>query len=180
MSYASENYQAAQKTHRRFTYYIAALSFTLLALSIQSVPKEIPLGLQVTELVSWGLLMGSGFLGLWRLNKTAQVFFNAAERDRINETVNELKEMEKKGVAVVAARDPLSPKDASSKAARPTAQLRKTLEIKRNVWSEGIEEDRDFAGTIALVQHWLFGLGVLGVVLVRAWPIISSLVCSLS
>lgn len=175
MAGVSENYQAAQRTARQFSYYLTAVAFTLLALSIRSVPNNIPVLVEIGELTAWLLLTISGFLGLWKLEKMSEIWSNAAERDETLEMLNDLEEIEQEsGPSLVKAPDPLDP-DPQSKEVRRTANLKQELETKYRIWNDGIGEKRDWIGTANWFQKWLFGIGVVGVIFVRAWPILTSI-----
>ena len=57
----------AAEIQKRFQFFIIALTFGVLSLSVQSASFDSPLVARISELLGWVLLLTSGVVGLWRL-----------------------------------------------------------------------------------------------------------------
>lgn len=79
----------AYETQGKFDLYLVSLTFTIMALSIQTAPSETALLGKVLEISSWGLFLISGCVGLWRLEWVPQLFHIIALRENAKESLSE-------------------------------------------------------------------------------------------
>jgi hypothetical protein len=80
---ALSNRNFAQSTQDKFEQYIIALTFTILALSIQSAHFGLSIVADIAECVSWVLLLVSGFFGLKRWESTPALYLTYAANDML-------------------------------------------------------------------------------------------------
>ena len=89
--------EIAQKTQERFEFYIIALVFTLLALSIQTAEFGSSAISDSFELLGWISLVLSGIAGLWRMEFVPIERMKLVQRDELQNKIFELKELQLKG-----------------------------------------------------------------------------------
>jgi len=68
------NAQVAQRIQEKYDFYTVSLTFTLLALAVQSATLKDSAPKDMLELGGWTLLFLSGICGLSRLRRTPKVF----------------------------------------------------------------------------------------------------------
>ena len=95
---ASSEREVAQRSQEKFEFYLVGLVFTLLALSIQTAKFGQSNLSDVFELSGWACLAVSGLIGLWRLEYIPVIRNKIAIKDEFDEKLDELRELELKGV----------------------------------------------------------------------------------
>ena len=95
---ASSEREVAQRSQEKFEFYLVGLVFTLLALSIQTAKFGQSNLSDVFELSGWVSLAVSGLIGLWRLEYIPVIRTKIAIKDEFDEKLDELRELELKGV----------------------------------------------------------------------------------
>jgi len=95
---ASSEREVAQRSQEKFEFYLVGLIFTLLALSIQTAKFGQSNLLDICELSGWVSLVVSGLSGLWRLEYIPVIRDKIAIKDEFDEKLDELRELELKGV----------------------------------------------------------------------------------
>jgi hypothetical protein len=69
-SASTRELEAAIRFQERFEFYIVALTFTVLGFSVQSASLGVSVVADSFEVLSWGLLLTAGLIGLFRLERT--------------------------------------------------------------------------------------------------------------
>lgn len=86
------NRDVAIRIQEKFHFYLVGLSFTVLALSIQTVESDRVLVSDISELVGWVLLLISGLAGLARLESVPRAYLAADRQEDLSALKNELVE----------------------------------------------------------------------------------------
>lgn len=94
--------EVAQRIQERFEFYIIALCFTLLALSIQTASFGIWIISDVLELSGWLSLTVSGIAGLWRIEWLPVAGMASAKLDNMRGKATTLRELKLKGTKFVS------------------------------------------------------------------------------
>lgn len=74
-----DNAAAAHRVQVKFEFYLVALTFTVLGLSVQTAKFGGLVVADALELFSWVVLLLSGLFGLWRL-EWSPVFYHVSDR----------------------------------------------------------------------------------------------------
>ena len=85
-----DNIRYARIPQEKFEYYLVALTFTLLGLSVQTVKFGSSNVADILELVGWVVLLLSGIMALLRLEMQPVVHNNYARLDSINSELSQL------------------------------------------------------------------------------------------
>ena len=100
-----DNIRYARIPQEKFEYYLVALTFTLLGLSVQTVKFGSSNVADILELVGWVVLLLSGIMALLRLEMQPVVHNNYARLDSINSELSQLLEAQARGTTEVVNRD---------------------------------------------------------------------------
>jgi hypothetical protein len=95
------NTELAQRLQERYDFYLIALTFTILGLSIQTANFDEHIASGVFELLSWVTFLFSGLVGLSRLELIPQLFNAHAELQESENEVVRLRNAETQGVTDV-------------------------------------------------------------------------------
>jgi hypothetical protein len=93
--------EIAHNTQEKFDFYLLALVFTLLALSVQSAKFEGGALSTSFELLGWMFLLASGLFGLWRIEYIPVERVKLAQLDGLNEKINEAKRLKLSGTSEI-------------------------------------------------------------------------------
>jgi hypothetical protein len=79
---AQSNLEAAKETQLKHHFYLLTLTFTVLALAVQTAKFSGPIVADGFELLGWLGLLSSGLLGIFRFDLVPKVYqlFDAQER----------------------------------------------------------------------------------------------------
>jgi len=61
------------EVQQKFQFFVVALTFGILSLSVQTAAFGTPVPSRIPELLGWVLLLTSGTVGLWRLEGTPRI-----------------------------------------------------------------------------------------------------------
>jgi hypothetical protein len=163
------NIEYARTLQEKYEYYIAGLTFTLLALSIQTAKLGTEKAQIIFELFGWCLLLVSGIIALLRFRMQPVAHKNYALLDREKLRVKEYKLAQSNGTT-----------EALLQETNQTVPLEKLIQdiedsIKRNEPKLVAIEDT------LINQHrwhlWLFVIGFVSVMLSRAYIPLKTLLC---
>jgi hypothetical protein len=104
---AEANFTIAQSSQQHFHQYVIPLTFTVLALSLQTSKFGLSLPADVSELLSWISLLVSGLIGLTRWELTLhlhKMFVHQADIDLRTEGLQRAKSISPRGQVTIAAR----------------------------------------------------------------------------
>ncbi len=85
------NQEAAQRLQEKFSFYVIALTFTILGLAVQTAEFGISRISDSVELLGWIFLLTSGLTGLSRLEWTPKIYQIFHGQDSLNEDHKTLK-----------------------------------------------------------------------------------------
>ena len=89
--------EAGQRVQERVQYYFVTLTFTLLALSIETATFSGSKISQICELLGWVVLLTSGISGLSRLNSLPSNFKISIHRSSIQSDIDSTRKLIKEG-----------------------------------------------------------------------------------
>lgn len=95
------NTEIAHKLQEKFDFYLIALTFTILGLSIQTATFDKQIASSIFELLSWFTLFFSGMVGLSRLELIPAMFHAHAELQESEDEVSRLHQAQAQGVTEV-------------------------------------------------------------------------------
>lgn len=101
---SDENMQQAVRVQERFEFYGLALTFTVLGLSVQTGPGMNPVA-SLLELTSWGCLLGSGLVGLARIEDIPQFYRLAALKGQYELRAQGIRKAQIQGARTITALD---------------------------------------------------------------------------
>ncbi len=90
--------EIAIRQQEKFEFYLVALAFTLLALSIQSADFEGPVIARALEIVGWVSLLASGLSGLSYLEWLPVLRVHAVKKDDLDSNADQLRQQRSQGV----------------------------------------------------------------------------------
>ena len=91
------NSVTAQRTQEKLDFYVVALSFTVLGLSIQTAIYGRNVVADILELASWVLLLSSGVIGLWRIEGKPFLYHLVSLRDDFDSRAKNIRKVEAQG-----------------------------------------------------------------------------------
>jgi hypothetical protein len=91
------NIELANKLKERFEFYVIALTFTILGLSIQTAKFGSYIAPDILELLGWAFLFISGLVGLSRLEWLPVAYKVFGELDKKTAEINQLKQAKESG-----------------------------------------------------------------------------------
>jgi hypothetical protein len=159
---ALENQQAGIRVQQQFEFYLLALTFTLLGFAVQTARFDPVILPTVAELSGWAALLLSGLFGMSRLEWQPSQFALFARKLHAENQVTMARKAALSGahIARVLSNDedvPLA--DLAESGAASAAQI-----------STQIEKLQRKAKYKYNVQRALFVLGLIALMLSRAWP----------
>lgn len=89
--------EAGQRVQERVQYYFVTLTFTLLALSIETATFSGSKISQISELLGWVVLLTSGIFGLSRLNSLPSNYKISIHRSSIQSDIDSTRKLIKEG-----------------------------------------------------------------------------------
>jgi hypothetical protein len=91
----------AQQTQEKFQFYFLALTFTLLAATIQTSKFGRSTVEDILELGGWLGLLTSGLVGLWKMEWDAVIRVQLAKRDECSNAISSLQQQMQQGLQQV-------------------------------------------------------------------------------
>ncbi|MEO0558055.1 MAG: hypothetical protein AAF170_07715 [Bacteroidota bacterium] len=170
----SESIRRFHTSSDKLEYYRIALTFTLLALAVESADFTSSLIPSAFELGAWSLLFVSGVLGLSRLDHASWLHFLVVSREQAAIENSTLSQMAVRGERAYLGTDPLDP-ESSDLAPRSLAAGLQVNEIKRASIDEGIERTQRKASSRGRWGNFLFIAGLMAMMIARGWDGLSRL-----
>lgn len=158
----------AQQTQEKFDFYLLALSFTVLAFSIQTATFGTERTADLLELMGWLLLSISGFVGLWRMEWIPIIRLQEAYKNRLERDISEIQKRRLEGSSLVALHDgsPLTYDEQIQSLKQDVERLSK------QIGSLHPQNQLKYK-----IHRWSFALGLLCVVGARAYVPVNSSFC---
>ncbi len=100
---ADDNSVVGQRIQEKLHFYVIALTFTVLGLSIQTSTFGHSLLADLVELIAWLSLLGSGLIGLWRVEGTPHLYDLYALRSTYDTRAQGLRKVESQDVRSVTS-----------------------------------------------------------------------------
>ncbi len=167
------NLDIAQKMQERFEFYLIALTFTILGLSIQTATFGAHLTSDILELTSWLLLFISGIVGLSRLEWLPVAYKVHAEIEDIKKEVNDMVQAQEAGQDIVLVKDA----DVDSMQIQEVINSHNEAITKLQPQLHSTEK---WTHKKYLIHKWSFVLGVLFLLLARGYSPASKIICQLT
>lgn len=101
----SHDLKASQEIQAKFEFYLIALVFTLLGLSIQTAKFGVIIAADIYEILGWVSLLVSGLIGLWRIEWVPVALATHAGSVRLQNEKNELESHRSRGITTVLVGD---------------------------------------------------------------------------
>ena len=169
--FVSQYVKVTHETHTKYAYYFIGLTFTLLALAIQSASFSEHLGSNIAELVGWVLLLVSGVVGLYRLRRLSSLYYQASKKAKVRTHIERLRELEKEGVNIVDV-DHSGPNPVGEVVRGELQSLPQMMQIKEieyEVAGEFLDRARSKYLRGEGIQNWTFVGGLCALVASRGW-----------
>lgn len=106
--------EAGQRVQERVQYYFVTLTFTLLALSIETAKFTGSNISQISELLGWVVLLTSGITGLSRLNSLPSNYKISIHRRSIEDDIDSTRKLVKEGNKTILLQNTGGTVDADS------------------------------------------------------------------
>ena len=158
---SEEERQIAVRQQEKFEFYLVALVFTLLALSIQTSKFTGPIISQLLELAGWASLLVSGLSGLSYLEWLPVLRIQAVKKEEMQVNADNLKHQKEQGVEQVHVlqNDAVKPIDTR------ITEYNEVL-VKLDEQSTSLENK---SGIKYFLFKWLFVIGVILTIFSRAY-----------
>ena len=165
----NERYIAIQ-SQEKFQFYLIALIFTLLGLSIQTYESHSYTVANALEVFSWSALLLSGLFGLSYLEWGPLIREKIAIENELDEKISYLRQMAHNGMVEVYV-------EQYSRTMPTENRINEFETHKGNVTKliEGLEKKSLFKYR---VLKWAFSLGVVSLVVARAFAPVAGIICS--
>lgn len=154
------NLENATRIQEKFEFYVVALTFTILGLSIQTATFGVNIFADVSELIGWVLLFISGLFGLWRLEWVPVVIKNYAGISKAQRELQEYEVAQEHGQELVPVEDD----------ERGQIPIQELITIRRQQIKEGEENANKVEKNTTnryLVHKVTFVFGLLALLLAR-------------
>ena len=163
--------EVAQEAQEKFEFYVIGLVFTLLALSIQTAEFGKTTTKDILELVGWFSLLVCGIAGLWRLEFIPVIREKLAMVDETEGALQNLKADKARGIITVYVIESESEQPIDQRIAGHQVAYRKLKDLVAE-----LERHNRIKYT---VHRYFFVIGLLALILARAYGPIASLLISL-
>lgn len=100
---ADDNSIVGQRIQEKFQFYVLALTFTVLGLSVQTSSFGVSRLADGLELAAWAALAVSGLVGLWRVEGTPHLYDLFAVRNQYDTRAQGLRKIESQGARSVTS-----------------------------------------------------------------------------
>jgi len=157
------NTEISLRLKERFEFYIIALIFTILGLSIQTATFDTSLISDISELIGWLLLLISGLVGLSRLEWLPVAYEMYAESARWETEVNRASEAKSSGILELPVDDEKDVKKIMS-----TDEILFRLGNTVNELETKIKKVNFWARIKYEIHKWCFVLGLIFLFIARS------------
>lgn len=159
------NTEISLRLKERFEFYIIALIFTILGLSIQTATFEASLISDILELVGWLLLLTSGLAGLSRLEYLPVTYDMYAEAEKREADGNRVREAKSVGTLEWPVDD-----EKDGKKNMPIDEVLIRLENAVNELETKIKKMSCGTRIKYEIHKWCFVLGLISLLIARSSP----------
>mgnify|MGYP001110690615 CR=1 FL=1 len=157
---SESNLEAAQRIQEKFQFYLVAVVFTILGLSIQTAKFGGSSLADVIELISWLFLLVSALTGMSYLEWSSVTHKIVYRKTDIQGSINRLREVAKEGHTQVYAKDTGKVYDI--------VDYYQNLESKKEVIEESLNDLEGSSQIKYKVMKYGFGLGLAFLVVARS------------
>lgn len=161
------HWEASQRLQERYESYLLSLTFTLLALAVQSASFGPIFWRNNVEILGWSALLVSGISGLSRAQWLPQLFGQFSRQSDAEDHARSLRNAKRKGAATISVEDegPAYPITEWIKRAEADAVSIKTK-------ANELEKKTQLRFRI---QRAAFLIGLISLAVSRGWPALSSI-----
>lgn len=164
---AKSNLELAQQTQERFYFYMTALVFTVLGLSIQTGSFGKSHISDSFEILSWILFLLSGLAALYRLELVPNVYESADGLSKLKKQKTEVLQSKERGGKEIFVIEDDKPEDIN--------KYLKELNTKINTLDKHIKSLKESLYRRYSIHRWAFVFGLLSIIIARTYLPLSNI-----
>jgi len=164
---AKSNLELAQQTQERFYFYMTALVFTVLGLSIQTGSFSKSNISDSFEIISWILFLLSGLAALYRLELVSNAYESADGINKLKKERNEILEARERGKKEIFIVEGDETEDIDN--------YLKELSKKIDILDKHIKSVKESLYRRYAFHRWTFVLGLLCIIIARTYLPLSNI-----